>query len=69
MATASAPIDDSFPREVIAVAVRCYLYYGLFYRDVDELPTERGIPLDHSGGSARIALPSTESSNCRILAR
>jgi len=26
-----------FPREVIAVAVRWYLRYGLSYRDVEEL--------------------------------
>ena len=31
-----------FPREVISVAVRWYLRYGLSYRDVDELLAERG---------------------------
>jgi Phage integrase family len=31
-----------FPREVIAVAVRWYLRYGLSYRDVEELLAERG---------------------------
>jgi IS6 family transposase len=36
-----------FPREVIAVAVRWYLRYGLSYRDVDELLAERGIEVDH----------------------
>jgi len=36
-----------FPREVIAVAVRWYLRYGLSYRDVEELLAERGIEVDH----------------------
>ena len=36
-----------FPREVISVAVRCYLRYGLSYRDVEELLAERGVTVDH----------------------
>jgi IS6 family transposase len=36
-----------FPREVIMLAVRWYLRYGLSYRDVEELLTERGIEVDH----------------------
>lgn len=36
-----------FPREVISLAVRWYLRYGLSYRDVEELPAERGIMVDH----------------------
>jgi transposase-like protein len=36
-----------FPAEVIAVAVRWYLRYGRSYRDVEELPAERGIEVDH----------------------
>jgi transposase, IS6 family len=36
-----------FPPEVIAVAVRWYLRYGLSYRDVEELLAERGIEVDH----------------------
>jgi hypothetical protein len=32
---------------VIAVAVRWYLRYGLSYRDVEELLSERGIEVDH----------------------
>jgi len=31
-----------FPAEVIVVAVRSYLRYGLSYRDVEELLAERG---------------------------
>jgi transposase, IS6 family len=36
-----------FPREVIVLAVRWYLRYGLSYRDVKELLAERGIEVDH----------------------
>jgi hypothetical protein len=36
-----------FPPEVIMVAVRWYLRYGLSYRDVEELLAERGIAVDH----------------------
>ena len=36
-----------FPREVISVAVRWYVRYGLSYRDVEELLAERGITVDH----------------------
>src|SRR5947199_9163754 len=36
-----------FPPEVILVAVRWYLRYGLSYRDVEELLAERGIAVDH----------------------
>jgi transposase, IS6 family len=36
-----------FPREVIVLAVRWYLRYGLSYRDVEELLAERGITVGH----------------------
>jgi len=36
-----------FPPEVILLAVRWYLRYGLSYRDVEELLAERGIDVDH----------------------
>ena len=36
-----------FPPEVILLAVRWYLRYGLSYRDVEELLTERGVEVDH----------------------
>ena len=51
--TARPPVDRSafagfrFPPEVITVAVRWYLRYGLSYRDVEELLAERGIEVDH----------------------
>jgi transposase-like protein len=44
--SSSAPAGFRFPREVIAVAVRWYLRYGLSYRDVEELLAERGIAVD-----------------------
>jgi transposase, IS6 family len=45
--TSSAFAGFRFPREVITVAVRGYLRYGLSYRDVEELLAERGIRVDH----------------------
>ena len=36
-----------FPTEVIVVAVRWYLRFGLSYRDVEELLAERGIEVHH----------------------
>jgi transposase-like protein len=47
----SAPRSDfagyRFPPEVITLAVRWYLRFGLSYRDVEELLAERGIEVDH----------------------
>ena len=43
----SAPAGYRFPREVIAMAVRWYMRYGLSYRDIEELLAERGITVDH----------------------
>ncbi len=49
----SLPIERSaftgyrFPPEVIMLAVRWYLRYGLSYRDVEELLVERGVEVDH----------------------
>ena len=42
-----APAGYRFSREVIALAVRWYLRYGLSYRDVEELLADRGITVDH----------------------
>jgi IS6 family transposase len=36
-----------FPPDVITLAVRWYLRYGLSYRDLEELLAERGIEVDH----------------------
>jgi len=36
-----------FPSEVILLAVRWYLRYGLSYRDLEELLAERAIEVDH----------------------
>jgi transposase-like protein len=49
----SAPVPWSafagfrFPSDGIIVAVRWYLRFGLSYRDVEELLTERGVEVDH----------------------
>ncbi len=36
-----------FPADVILLAVRWYLRFGLSYRDVEELLAERGVEVDH----------------------
>jgi IS6 family transposase len=49
----SAPVPRSafagfrFPPDVIVLAVRWYLRFGLSDRDVEELLTERGVEVDH----------------------
>jgi transposase, IS6 family len=43
----SAFAGFQFPPEVITLAVRWYLRYGLSYRDVEELLAERGVEVDH----------------------
>ena len=40
-------LASGFPQEVIVLAVRWYLRYGLSYRDVEELLAERGVQVDH----------------------
>jgi IS6 family transposase len=44
---ASSFVGYRFPPEVIVVAVRWYLRYGLSYRDAEELLAERGVEVDH----------------------
>ena len=50
----SAPIARSafarfyFPPDVIVLAVRWYLRFGMSYRDIEELLAERGIEVDHT---------------------
>jgi transposase-like protein len=36
-----------FPADVIVLAIRWYLRFGLSYRDVEELLSERGVEVDH----------------------
>jgi hypothetical protein len=49
----SAPIARSafagfrFPPDIIVLAVRWYLRFGLSYRDVEELLAERAVEVDH----------------------
>jgi IS6 family transposase len=45
--TQSAFAGFRFPPDVIVLAVRWYLRFGLSYRDVEELLAERGIEVDH----------------------
>ena len=46
-AARSACAGFRFPPDVIVVAVRWYLRFGLSYRDVEELLIERGVEVDH----------------------
>ena len=46
-APCSAFAGYRFPPEIITLAVRWYLRFGLSYRDVEELLAERGIEVDH----------------------
>ncbi len=43
----SAFVGYRFPPEVIVLAVRWYLRFGLSYRDLEELLAERGVAVDH----------------------
>ena len=45
--TVSAFAGYRFPAEVILLAVRWYLRFGLSYRDLEEILAERGIEVDH----------------------
>jgi transposase-like protein len=36
-----------FPPEVITLAVRWFLHFGLFSRDLEELLAERAVTVDH----------------------
>jgi hypothetical protein len=44
-----------FPPDVIVLAVRWYLRFGLSYRDVEELLAERGIDVDHVTGGCNVS--------------
>jgi transposase, IS6 family len=46
-AVRSAFAGFRFPPDVIVLAVRWYLRFGLSYRDVEELLAERGVEVDH----------------------
>jgi transposase, IS6 family len=46
----SALAGFCFPPDVIVLAVRWYLRFGLSYRDVEELLVERGVEVDHVSG-------------------
>ena len=43
----AAFVGYRFPPEVIMLAVRWYLRFGLSYRDLEELLAERGVEVDH----------------------
>ena len=37
-----------YPKDIILWAVRWYCRYGVSYRDLEEMLTERGVPVDHT---------------------
>ena len=45
--SSSAFAGFRFPPDIIVLALRWYLRFGLSYRDVEELLAERGIEVDH----------------------
>ena len=45
--TTSVSAGFRFPPDVISIAVRWYLRYGLSHRDVEDLLAERDITVDH----------------------
>jgi transposase-like protein len=47
MPISSAFAGFRFPPEVILLAVRWYLRFGLSHRDLEEFLAERGIEVDH----------------------
>jgi transposase-like protein len=47
IAPRSAFAGFRFPSDVIVLAVRWYLRFGMSYRDVEELLAERGVEVDH----------------------
>jgi transposase, IS6 family len=47
LTSCSAFAGFRFPPEVIVVAVRWYLRFGLSYPDVEELLAEQGVEVDH----------------------
>jgi hypothetical protein len=59
-----------FSPEVIILAVRAYLRFGISYRDVEELLAERGIDVDHVSiyrwvqGSPRLRCPQSSPAQC-----
>ena len=40
-----------YPKDVILWAVRWYCRYGVSYRDLEEMLTERGVLVDHLNAS------------------
>jgi hypothetical protein len=43
-----------FPTDIILVCVRWYCKYGISYRDLEEMMSERGVKVDHTRRSLRL---------------
>ena len=37
-----------FPKDIILIAVFCYVRYGVSYRDLEEITEERGVNVGHA---------------------
>jgi hypothetical protein len=53
------------PPEVITLAVRWYLRFGLSYRDVEELLAERGVKVDQDTSHHPTGAPTTNQNHGR----
>jgi hypothetical protein len=62
-AVRSAFAGFRLPADVIVLAVRWYLRFGLSYRDVEDLLAERGVEVDH----VTIQHPNTLDLHLRVL--
>ena len=49
-----------FPRDIILWAVRWYCHYGVSYRALEEMMTDRGVPVDHT------TIPDWQASSWRV---
>jgi transposase-like protein len=63
----SAFVGFRFPPDVIVLAVRWYLRFGLSYRDLEELLAERGVEVDHVTILCRARRPALTSTSSNPL--
>jgi hypothetical protein len=66
LVSSSAFKEFRFPSEIIVLAVRWYLRYGLSYRDLEELLAER-VGAENSSGRPEQVFRATRSESSRGL--
>jgi hypothetical protein len=59
-------VEFRFAPEVILLAVRWYLRYGLSYRDLEELLAERGIDVDPESSRTKAYGPTVPRSGAPL---